>query len=74
MMSHYITHNTENFTLMKALYVGETGRNKYARGLDYQEGLDKEKEDNTLWKHCQIQHGGRKVQFVRKLKSLSDHH
>ena len=24
---------------------------------------DKEKEDNPLWKHCQIQHGGQKVRF-----------
>ena len=56
---------------VKAIYIGETGRNGYARGLEHQEGLDKEREDNPLWKHCQIQHGGRKVKFVMKcLKSF----
>ena len=51
---------TEN---LKAVYIGETGRNGYARGLEHQDGLEKEKEDNPLWKHCQIQHSSRKVQF-----------
>ena len=48
---------------LKAVCEGETGRNCYSRGLENVEGLSKEKEDNPLWKHCQIQHGGQKVRF-----------
>ena len=48
---------------LKAVYEGETGSNCYSRGLEHVEGLSKEKEDNPLWKHCQIQHGGQKEIF-----------
>ena len=48
---------------IKAIYVGETGRNGYARGLEHEDGLEKQKDDNPLWKHCLIQHGGRQVKF-----------
>ena len=44
-------------------YEGETGRNGYSRGLEHQNGLRNEDESNPLWKHCTIQHGGRKVHF-----------
>ena len=50
-------------TELKAVYEGETGRNCYSRGLEHMEGLSKEKEDNPLWKHCEIQHNGLKVKF-----------
>ena len=33
---------------IKAIYLGETGRNGYARGLEHQDGLEKKKEDNPL--------------------------
>ena len=26
-----------------------------------------EEEDNTLWKHCQLEHGGEKVEFSMKV-------
>ena len=56
---------------LKAVYEGETSRNCYVRGLEHLDGLSKEKEDNPLWKHCQIQHGGRMVKFkIICLKSL----
>ena len=48
---------------LKAVYQGETGRNCYSRGLEHLDGLSKEKEDNPLWKYCQIQHGGLKVKL-----------
>ena len=48
---------------LRAVYEGETGRNCYSRGLEHVEGLSKEKDDNPLWKHCQIQHNGLKVKF-----------
>ena len=54
-----------------AVYIGETGRNVYSRGLEHQDGRNKHKEDNPLWKHCLIQHGGRQVNFKMKcLKSF----
>ena len=48
---------------LKAVYEGETGRNCYSRGLEHMAGLSNEKDDNPLWKHCEIQHDGRKVAF-----------
>ena len=48
---------------LRAVYEGETGRNCYSRGLEHIAGLNNEKDDNPLWKHCQIQHDGRKVDF-----------
>ena len=48
---------------LSAVYEGETDRNGYSRGHEHLEGLGKEKEDNPLWKHCQLQHGGLKVKF-----------
>jgi hypothetical protein len=48
---------------LTAVYQGETGRNCYSRGLEHLAGLKNEKEDNPLWKHCQIQHMGQKVAF-----------
>ena len=48
---------------LKAIYEGKTGRNCYSCGLDHVEELSKEKEDNPLWKHCQIQNGGKKVKL-----------
>ena len=57
---------------IKAVYIGETGRNGYSRGLEHQDGLNKQKEDNPLWKHSLIQHGGRQVNFKMKcLKSFN---
>ena len=45
-------------------YEGETGCNSYSRGLEHQEGLRNEHEDNPLWKHCTLEHGGEKVNFT----------
>ena len=41
----------------------ERQANGYSRGLEHLEGLSKKKEDNPLWKHCQIQHRGQKVKL-----------
>ena len=48
---------------LKAVYEGETGRTCYSRGLEHLAGLSNDKDDNPLWKHCEIQHNGRKVSF-----------
>ena len=45
-------------------YEGETGCNPYSRGLEHQDGLRNEQEDNPLWKHCTLEHGGEKVDFT----------
>ena len=56
---------------LKAHYEGETGINCYSRGLEHSQGLEMKKEENPLWKHCQLQHGGAKVGFkINSLKSF----
>ena len=45
-------------------YEGETGCNCYSRGLEHQDGLRNEQENNPLWKHCTLVHGGEKVDFT----------
>ena len=41
----------------------ETDRNSYTRGLEHQDGLRNENENNPLWKHCTLVHGGAKQDF-----------
>jgi hypothetical protein len=50
-------------TNLSAKYDGESGGNGYTRGLEHQDGYDKKREVNPLWKHCEIQHNGEKVDF-----------
>ena len=40
-------------------YDGETGKNCFSRGLDHLQGYKNKKENNVLWKHAQLEHGGR---------------
>ena len=55
-----------------AQYEGESGRNAYSRGLEHQQDLWNEKEDSSLWKHCQLQHEGVKQTFyMEALRSFS---
>ena len=49
--------------MVKAEYEGETCRNPYSRGLEHARDLENQCEKSPLWKHCTIQHGGRKVEF-----------
>ena len=48
-------------------YEGETGANGFSRGKEQAGGLRMEEEDNTLWKHCQLEHGDEKVEFSMKV-------
>ena len=48
---------------IKAEYEGETARNPYSRGMEHLRDLENMCEKSPLWKHCSIQHEGRKVQF-----------
>ena len=49
-----------------SLYDGETGSNCYTRGKQHQAALRLEDENNALWKHCLVEHDGRKAEFSMK--------
>ena len=46
-----------------AHYDGESGNNGFTRGLEQITGLEKKKDENPLWKHCQIAHNSELVKF-----------
>ena len=46
-----------------AHYDGESGNNGFTRGLEQITGLEKKREENPLWKHCQIAHNSELVKF-----------
>ena len=48
-------------------YEGESGSNGYSRGGEHFTALDLKQEDNALWKHCLVAHGGEKVEFSMKV-------
>ena len=48
---------------ISTLYEGETARNAYTRGIEHQNALRLEDEENALWKHCLVQHGGVRAEF-----------
>ena len=52
---------------VKAEYTGESSRTSYLRGKEHMEGLEKESDDNALWKHCVTEHSGEKVKFGMKV-------
>ena len=52
---------------VKAEYTGESSRTAYLRGREHLEGLESQDDDNALWKHCALQHDGRKVKFMMKV-------
>ena len=41
-------------------YAGETGRNGFTRG-EHLDALRLEDDENPLWKHCLVEHGGTKA-------------
>jgi hypothetical protein len=49
------------------LYHGESSKSGYERGLQHADGLRKEKEDNVMWKHSAIHHGGVHAKFTMKI-------
>ena len=52
---------------ISSLYEGETGRNGYTRGKEHLDALRLENEDGALWKHCLVQHDGKKAVFSMKV-------
>ena len=51
----------------QALYDGETGRNAYARGMEHQDNLRNESKNDSLWKHCNLVHGGEKQKIIMEV-------
>ena len=49
------------------MYEGETGRNGFTRGLEHLAALRLEDEENAMWKHCVVQHGGVEAEFEMKI-------
>ena len=52
---------------VSAIYEGETGRNGFTRGLEHLAALRLEDEENAMWKHCVVQHGGVEAEFEMKM-------
>ena len=52
---------------MVTVYEGETGRNGYTRGKEHLDALRLENKENTIWKHCMVQHNGEKATFSMKV-------
>ena len=48
------------------VYEGETGRNGYTRGKEHLDALRLENKENTIWKHCMVQHNGEKGNFFNE--------
>ena len=48
-------------------YAGETGRNGYSRGKEHLDAIRLEDEENPMWKHCVVEHGGLKAEFSMKV-------
>ena len=48
-------------------YEGEAARNAFTRGIEHRDALRLEDEENALWKHCLVQHGGIKAEFSMKV-------
>ena len=51
----------------KTVYEGETGKNGYTRGAEHQDSLRLKDEENALWKHCMVEHGGVRASFSMKV-------
>ena len=49
------------------MYAGETGRNGYTREREHLDALRLEDDENPLWKHCLVEHGGTKAEFSMKV-------
>ena len=54
------------------MYIGETGRNAYTRGLEHLEGILRKSEDSVFHRHNVEGHDGRLVptDFIMKVTGL----
>ena len=46
------------------------GRNGFTRGLEHLAALRLEDEDNTMWKHCVVEHDGNRAEFETKMLKI----
>ena len=44
-------------------YEGESGYNAYTRGCEHEDAVRLEDQENALYKHCVLEHGGVKAEF-----------
>ena len=52
-------------------YEGKSGYNAYTRGCEHEDALRLEDQENALYKHCVLEHGGRRADFsMRALGSF----
>ena len=55
------------------LYIGETSKSGYLRGLDHVKNYRGKKQDCPLWRHAAAEHDGRMdVKLQRKLYASSE--
>ena len=50
-----------------SIYVGETGRNGYSRGLQHQDDYRHQRDSSVLWKHCVQKHDSTCQEFQMKI-------
>ena len=55
---------------MSTLYEGETARNAYTRGLEHADAIRLKDEENALWKHCHVKHGGVEAEFSMEVTGV----
>ena len=51
----------------KTCYYGESGKNGYTRGGEHRTACRLKNEENALYKHCQLEHGGMQAEFSMKV-------
>ena len=55
---------------VSTLYEGETARNAYTRGLEHADAIRLKDEENALWKHCLMKHGGVEAEFSMEVTGV----
>merc|ERR1712016_50216 len=51
----------------KTCYCGESGKNGYTRGGEHRAACRLKNEENALYKHCLLEHGGMQAEFSMKV-------
>ena len=51
----------------KTCYYGESGKNGYTRGGEHRAACRLKNEENALYKHCQLEHGGMQAEFSMRV-------
>ena len=51
----------------KTCYYGESGKNGYTRGGEHRAACRLKNEENALYKHCLLEHGGMQAEFSMRV-------